>query len=175
MRDLLELFFERFVNMFNLSFTESGVLFGQYKEARRDLKNRLVAFLEELVAASGLSNRSAGFLIRATHFFSPLVLIYSVMFHPKYIAYLSILGSAAAVGFFVLFGGCFLSKLEQRLCGDDLIITDPFIELCGDEVNAENRMYYTIFIMCVFVCVYSTALFMRFGRGFLSRAASGEA
>ena len=162
MKGFLELTFERLTNMYNLSFNESTVLLGEYKEIRRNLRNRLVDYLEAMVQASGLSNSSAGFLIRSLHFFSPLLLLYSVIFHHRYIAYFDIFASFMAVGLFILFGGCFISKLEQRLCGDDLIITDPFIELCGDEINGETRMYYTMFIMSSFTCVFITAVILRF-------------
>lgn len=149
-------------NMTSLSIHEGTIMFGRYTSFRKKLRDMLVDYLEQMVACSGLSYRSAGFLIRSAHFFSPLVLIYSVIFHPKYIAYISIILSIMACGLFVFFGGCFLSKLEQRLCNDDLIITDPFIEILGDEVNTKNRITYTIFIMTTFAIIYSGALINRF-------------
>jgi hypothetical protein len=158
----VDLSMKRISNMTSLSISEGAIFFGKYKAFRKNLRDMLVDYLENMVKLSGLSNKSAGFIIRAAHFFSPLGLIYSVIFHHRYIAYISIVASFLACSLFVLFGGCFLSKLEQRLCGDDLIITDPFIELLGDEVNTKNRITYTIFIMSIFVCIYVCALFMRF-------------
>lgn len=152
----------RISKIFNISFDESVFFFDLCKDTRSKIKKRLIDFIINIFRASGLSDNSSGFLIRCCHFFSPLIMIYAVIFWNKYLAYLSALAMLGAVGFFIFFGSCFLSKVEYILTKNDLTITDPFIEICGDEINEKTRMTYTIFIMSIIFSIYITAFCVRF-------------
>ena len=63
---------------------------------------------------------------------------------------------------YVLFGGCILTILEQRLCKENYTVVDPFIKLFGLEINSKNRKSFTLCIMLPLLVIIVLIFYFRF-------------
>jgi len=109
-----------------------------------------------------ISNKSLGLLIRSLHLNTPFNMLFIVYFAPKIFVILNTLILFISASFFLLFDGCFLSRLEYYLCKDSFTIVDPFLELLGMEINNTTRNYLTYFVMTFYIYIYFSICYFRF-------------
>jgi hypothetical protein len=75
---------------------------------------------------------------------------------------LSVIYYAVIVSLFILFDGCFISMLENRLCKDNFNMIDPFLELNGLVVDYESRKSLTYYIAVCYTMLFFTIYYLRF-------------
>ena len=63
---------------------------------------------------------------------------------------------------FYLFDGCILSMLENRICNDSYNIVDPILEIFNIEINYNNRMRVSYYILGIFAISYMIIYKIRF-------------
>ena len=97
----------------------------------KSTRNNFVDILELMCRKTGISEYSLGVMIRSYHFAMPVAFIFILLFCDGIIVYLSIIYYILIVTLFILFDGCFISMLENRLCNDKFNMIDPFLEFNG--------------------------------------------
>jgi len=125
-------------------------------------RDNCINFLENICNYLPISNKLLGLIIRLVHFSLSILIIIFVLFAPKILAVLCIIFSFIMALMYVLFGGCILTILEQRLCKENYTILDPFIELIGLKINSKNRKIFTLCTMVPFLSIVSLIFYFRF-------------
>lgn len=123
-------------------------------------KNELIDGLVERFSSGRVSGKNVGFVIRTIHFIAPFAAI-STVIHGTHIAVaLQLVFMCLVLVAFVVMDGCIVSMIEYKLCKDDILIIDPFLELFGYEVTNSNRKNGTYLVSgtCI-VCSILVYLF----------------
>ncbi len=63
---------------------------------------------------------------------------------------------------YILFQGCFISMLENRLCDDKFNIVDPFLEYNNVNINYKTRKIVTIYIAVCYTLIFYGIYYFRF-------------
>ena len=108
--------------------------------------------------------KSLGILIRSIHINLPIIILIIVSCGSKTSAIIHVLFLLFVVFMYIIFNGCILSMLEERLCKEQYILVDPFIELSGLEINYKNRKSFTLWIMSSHVIIVFLIFYFRFIR-----------
>jgi hypothetical protein len=129
----------------------------------RDYRKSVISWQLEQLRRLGLSDKTVGFFIRAAHVHTPVYIILYLM----YIG--DVWGSVLVIAllffgfaYFIMFDGCVLSKLEQKLDSEDITIVDPFLELAKFEKNNQNRMRLSLGIGVGYVIFCIMIVYHRF-------------
>jgi hypothetical protein len=95
-----------------------------------------------------LTPYTAGSLLRCIHFAFPAIFI-SVLIYGNHLARIgSIFILMGIMALFYASGGCLLTMLENRLCGDKFTVIDPLMEWLHIPINTRNRKSTTYAFMC---------------------------
>ncbi|MBE29487.1 hypothetical protein CL646_05425 [bacterium] len=121
-----------------------------------------IDILEYLCRKTGISAFSLGVMIRSYHFAMPVAFIFILMFCDGMIVTLSVIYYALIVSLFILFDGCFISMLENRLCKDNFNMIDPFLEFNGLVVDYKSRKALTYYIAVCYTMLFLTIYYVRF-------------
>jgi hypothetical protein len=125
-------------------------------------RDNCIKFLENICNNIPISNKLLCLIIRLVHFSLPIIIFTVVMCASKFLALLFIIFSFIIVLMYVLFGGCILTILEQRLCKENYTVVDPFIKLFGLEINSKNRKSFTLCIMLPLLVIIVLIFYFRF-------------
>lgn len=125
-------------------------------------RENFIDILEYLCRRSGISTYSLGVMIRSYHFAMPVAFIFILMFCDGIIVTLSVIYYAVIVSLFILFDGCFISMLENRLCKDKFNMIDPFLEFNGLAVDYKSRKVVTYYIAVCYTMLFLTIYYVRF-------------
>lgn len=128
----------------------------------KSARNNFVDILELMCRKTGISEYSLGVMIRSYHFAMPVAFIFILLFCDGIIVYLSIIYYTLIVTLFILFDGCFISMLENRLCNDKFNMIDPFLEFNGFYVNYESRKIVTYYIAVCYTMLFFFIYYIRF-------------
>ena len=125
-------------------------------------RDNCIKFLENICNNIPISNKLLCLIIRSVHFSLPIIIFTVVMCASKFLALLFIIFSFIIVLMYVLFGGCILTILEQRLCKENYTVVDPFIKLFGLEINSKNRKSFTLCTMLPLLVIILLIFYLRF-------------
>jgi hypothetical protein len=107
----------------------------------RDYRKSVIQWQLENLRRIGLSDKTIGFFVRAAHVHTPIyIILYLMYIGDAWCSILVIIALFFGFGYFILFDGCILSKLEQVLDEEDITIVDPFLEMARFEKSNTNRM-----------------------------------
>ena len=67
----------------------------------------------------------------------------------------------AALVLFLLLGGCFISRIEYKLGGENYTVIDPILKKVGITASRESRTYGTMVIFICSLLMTSYKLFLR--------------
>ena len=109
------------------------------KDEFKDRKNSFIDKLEKYCRSISISDKNLGSWISAVHFNLPFYTLFFIMFGPKWIADLSLIGVFITISLFIYLRGCCLSHLEKRICADDINIVDAWLELSGITIDYNDR------------------------------------
>lgn len=129
--------------------------------SRNKLRESFVNYLENKCYKTGLSNKSIGNILRAFHMSCPVFLLLFVMIGSNFLKYFAIIFIIFVLISFIIFNGCFMSSLEDKLLADQFNISDPFLEICNLEINNRNRYNITLCIGIIYVIIFAIILFFR--------------
>ena len=82
----------------------------------KSTRNKFIDILELLCRKTGISEYSLGVMIRSYHFAMPVAFIFIIMFCDGILVTCSIIYYGIIVALYIIFDGCFISMLENRLC-----------------------------------------------------------
>tara|TARA_B100001769_G_scaffold271861_1_gene265354 strand:+ start:1631 stop:2065 length:435 start_codon:yes stop_codon:yes gene_type:complete len=128
----------------------------------RESKIKFIDFLELLCKKSGISDYSLGVMIRSYHFGMPCAFMFVVLLCNEFLAYIAVVYYSFILTSYIIFQGCFVSMLENRLCNDKFNIVDPFLEINGDDVNYKNRKIVTTYIAFCYTLLFYGIYYFRF-------------
>jgi hypothetical protein len=125
-------------------------------------KKQLIEQIVERINSGRVSGKNIGFLIRTIHFVAPLTVLSTIINGTHVTVVLQILFMILSMIAFFIFDGCIVSMIESRLCKDDILIIDPFLEIAGYEVTNRNRKYGTYLIGGSYIISIILIYFYRF-------------
>jgi len=128
----------------------------------KKMRHSLVNYLESLLNKSNLSKKSLGIVVRSYHFNAPLFLMLAVLIPNKIYANIAVIFYFFVLFLFLLFKGCFISALENRLCEDDFNIVDPLLEYTNQEINYNSRMNISYYILICYSIIFFGIYYIRF-------------
>ena len=125
-------------------------------------KVKIIDILELLCKKTGISKYSLGVMIRSYHFGMPCAFMFIVLLCNRLLAYISVVYYSLILFSYIIFQGCFVSMLENRLCNDKFNIVDPFLELNNVNVNYNTRKLATTYIAVCYTIVFYGIYYFRF-------------
>ncbi len=125
-------------------------------------KVKIIDILELLCKKTGISNYSLGVMIRSYHFGMPCAFMFTVLLCNHLIAFISVLNYSLILFSYIVFQGCFVSMLENRLCNDKFNIVDPFLEYNNVEINYNTRKIVTTYIAFCYTLIFYGIYYIRF-------------
>lgn len=128
----------------------------------KEQRKRIVDLLEGLCETSNLSKKTLGYTMRSYHVGTPLILLVFLFNSPQWVVTIHALNLLGVFLCFYIFGGCLLTMLEHRLCGDDFTIADPFIEQMGMELNGKNRLQVSYGMAVGYLIFFFSVYYFRF-------------
>ncbi len=132
----------------------------------KSTRKKFIDILELLCRKTGISEYSLGVMIRSYHFAMPVAFIFIIMFCDGILVTCSIIYYGIIVALYIIFDGCFISMLENRLCNDNFNMIDPFLEFNGFCVNYESRKILTYYIAVCYTVFFYSIYFIRFKLSF---------
>jgi len=109
-------------------------------------KKKLIDGLVERLSSGRVSGKNVGFMLRTIHLVAPFTVLSTILYGGHIVVVLHIIFMCLALVGFILMDGCILSMIEYKLCNDDILIIDPFLEMAGYEVTYSNRKNGTYLI-----------------------------
>jgi hypothetical protein len=110
-----------------------------------------------------LSDKDLGFFIRAFHVNLPLYFIICMIYGSKVQNTILLFFLILAFISFILFNGCILSKIENKIDGEDITIIDPFLDSLRMEKTTKNRMRISFIIAFFYLSFAFVTFYYRFG------------
>ncbi len=138
----------------------------------KEQKNKVISCLELICSKTRMSSKTMGYALRSYHVSAPIIYLIYVTYASQFMASLMVLNLFVCLSLFIIYGGCFLSSLEHRLCGDEFTIADPFLEILGLELNNKNRMNITYCIAGGYTTLFFIIYYLRFFYGRKTAAAT---
>ena len=112
-----------------------------------DLKDLFVNYILYSINYFNLNHILIGNWIRAFHYNSPIYLfIFICLLSKKLCEFILLFYFIFIIFIFILFKGCWLSSLENKLLKDNINICDIFLDFLNIDINNKNRYYFTLLI-----------------------------
>ena len=128
----------------------------------KEKRNNIVDKIKNGFKTGKLSDKSLGILIRSFHTSTPVSLLFMSVFAPRYIVNCVVAFLIVVFFLFLIFGGCFLTMVENQICNDDFTIADPFLELLEWEKNSKNRFNISDIIGGSYCVLITIIYYIRF-------------
>jgi hypothetical protein len=128
----------------------------------KEKRNNIVDKIKNGFKTGKLSDKSLGILIRSFHTSTPVSLLLLSLFAPRYIENCIVAFLVVVFFLFFIFGGCFLTMVENKICNDDFTIADPFLELLELEKTSKNRFNISAIIGGSYCVLISIIYYIRF-------------
>ena len=130
----------------------------------KEKRNQIVDKLTNDFKNGKLSEKSLGILMRSFHSSTPVSFFILSLFAPRYVVNCVVALLVVILFMFIVFGGCILSMVENKICNDDFTIADPFLELLEMEKNSKNRFNISLMIFTIFNIIIGIIYYIRFLR-----------
>ena len=129
----------------------------------KEYKKRIIDMYVTQLKKINMSEKTIGFFIRAFHVNLPVYFFIFMLYGTK-LQNVFILGFLlCAFVSFVLFDGCILSKIENRIDEEDITIVDPMLEIIKIEKTNRNRMIISFIIAFIYILFAAMVFHFRFG------------
>ena len=127
-------------------------------------RNEIVEKIKTYFQSGKLSDKSLGIMMRTFHISTPVSYLILSVLAPRYVV--NIVAALLLVIFlmFIVFGGCILSMVENKICNDDFTIADPFLELLEMEKTSKNRFNISLTIFTIYNIIIGIIYYIRFLR-----------
>lgn len=131
----------------------------------KKIKNNIINYLLSSLYNTGLSSQSIGHLLRALHFSIPFVCMFFILQNSLYLNIISIIFVLGSILAFILFQGCFMTKMETMLLKDGFTVVDPMLEILGFEITYDSRYYITVVMgglySLIFIAIVCVNFFLK--------------
>ena len=128
-----------------------------------NFKKKIVQFNIDLINIFNIDHILIGNFIRAFHYNIPIYLFIFICLlsknYCKFILYFLIL---CIIIPFILFNGCWISSLENKLLKDNINITDLFLHLLNININNKNRYNITLITCGLYTLLLFFIYYFRF-------------
>jgi len=131
--------------------------------------NFIINILLNICNKIPISNNILGQWIKSIHFMSPFAILFIILYGPILLYKLCFLFIIISTIIFIYMEGCFLSKLENKICNNNINIIDIIIEIFQGKIDYNNnnkisndRYRYTFIIGIVFFILVFICSFYRF-------------
>ena len=128
----------------------------------KEKRNNIIDKLTNDFKKSKFSDKSLGILIRSFHTSTPVSLLFLSVFAPLYVVNCIVAFLVVVFFLFFIFGGCFLTMVENQICNDDFTIADPFLELLELEKSSKNRFNISAIIGGSYYSLVAIIYYIRF-------------
>jgi hypothetical protein len=128
----------------------------------KEKRNNIIDKLTNDFKKGKLSDKSLGILIRSFHASTPVSLLFLSLFAPRYVVNCIVAFLVVVFFLFFIFGGCFLTMVENKICNDDFTIADIFLESLEWEKNSKNRFNISCIIGGSYCVVVAIIYYIRF-------------
>jgi hypothetical protein len=128
----------------------------------KEERNKFVENFKNKCDNSKLSTKSLGILMRSFHTSTPVCFLLIALFAPKRVVWIVFVLLVIILLMFILFDGCILSMIENKVCNDDFTIADPFLELLDWEKNTKNRFNVTLMVGSSYYVAIAIIYYIRF-------------
>ena len=127
-------------------------------------RNEIVEKIKTYFQSGKLSDKSLGIMMRTFHISTPVSYLILSVLAPRYVV--NIVAALLLFIFlmFIVFGGCILSMVENKICNDDFTIADPFLELLEMEKTSKNRFNISLTIFTIYNIIIGIIYYIRFLR-----------
>lgn len=127
------------------------------------LKNRLIDFQINFIDYFNINHKLIGHWIRAFHYNSPIYLFIFILLSPKKLCTFFLLFFFAFIlSLFIIFKGCWISSLENKLLKDNVNICDIFLDIFNIDINYKNRFIITLVIGGIYTYLLLFIYYLRF-------------
>jgi hypothetical protein len=104
-----------------------------------------------------------GHWIRAFHYNSPIYLfIFMCLLSKNFCKIMLLFYFIFIIFFFILFKGCWISSLENKLLKDNINICDIFLDFFNIKINNKNRFHFTLLIGFFYTLLLLFIYYIRF-------------
>jgi hypothetical protein len=104
-----------------------------------------------------------GHWIRAFHYNSPIYLfIFMCILSKFFCKFMLLFFFIFIIFFFILFKGCWISSLENKLLKDNINICDIFLDFLNIKINNKNRFHITLLIGFFYTLLLLFVYYIRF-------------
>ena len=112
----------------------------------------LVQYIINLIDYYKINKTLIGHWIRSFHYNILIyILIFMILLPKTYSIYIILFYLIFIILPFIVFKGCWVSQLENRLIQDNTNICDLWLEIMNLKINSNNRYYLTIFAGIFFI------------------------
>ena len=106
----------------------------------KDLKKPVTNYLVEQADKFPVNNKVWGNYLRAFHLAAPVNMMLLALYIPKNLFIILYILLCGAFFCFVMWDGCFITRVEKILIGDNITFIDPCLEIINMPLTSKNRM-----------------------------------
>ena len=130
-------------------------------------KNKLINFQIQTIDYFKINRILIGHWVRAFHYNSPIYLFIFMCLLPKKICIFMLFFFFLFIfSLFILFRGCWISTLENKLLNDNINICDIFLDTLYIPISGKNRFIFTLFTGAFYTFLLLLIFYFRFGFNF---------
>ena len=112
----------------------------------KEKTKQCIDYLANKLKSTNISDKNLGWLMRTVHMGLPIHFLYMIVLSPIWVATLIVVAQTTMIVCFGIFGGCWLSMLEKKFLGDEVLTIDVFLDLFGLEINRKNRFKVSLIV-----------------------------
>lgn len=128
----------------------------------KSLKKPVTDYLVEQADKFPVNNKILGNYLRAFHLAAPVNMMLLALFIPKNLFIILYILLCCAFFCFVIWDGCFITRVEKILIGDNITFIDPCLEIINIPLTTKNRMNASVLTAFLYMITLSLIYIFRF-------------
>ena len=126
-------------------------------------KNKLINYQIKTIDYFKINRVLIGHWVRAFHYNSPIYLFIFMCLLPKKLCIFMLFFFFLFIfSLFILFKGCWISTLENKLLNDNINICDIFLDTLYVPITRKNRFIFTLCIGAIYTLLLILVFYYRF-------------
>ena len=140
----------------------------------KDLKKPVTNYLVEQADKFPVNNKVLGNYLRAFHLAAPVNMMLLALYIPKNLFIILYILLCGAFFCFVMWDGCFITRVEKILIGDNITFIDPCLEIISMPLTSKNRMNASVLAAFSYMITLSFIFIFRFVLNFSIKLSTTE-
>jgi len=128
----------------------------------KEKRNEIIEKVKKDCDNCKFSDKSLGIMMRSFHTGTPLSFFLILIFAPQYVVNIVVALLVIIFIMYLIFDGCILSMIENKVCNDDFTIADPFLELLEWEKTSKNRYNISCIVGGSYYITFAIIYYIRF-------------